>query len=110
MKKIFKNYGLSIVLAGLFLASWAAQAIFQWHEFINEALQHGSTPHAREFLASFFSATFENWQSEFLQLFAFVVLATYLIHKGSPQSRDGDDRRDAQLDRIEKKLHELSSK
>ena len=32
-----------------------------------------------------------NWQSEFLQLLAFVVLTTYFIHRGSHESRDGDD-------------------
>lgn len=36
-------------------------------------------------------ATFENWQSEFLQLLSFVVLTSFLIHKGSHESKDGDE-------------------
>lgn len=50
------------------------------------------------------AATLENWQSEFLQLFTFVVLATYLIHKESPQSRDGTDEMRKILKDIQKKL------
>jgi hypothetical protein len=42
-------------------------------------------------------ATFENWQSEFLQLFAFVALTTFLIHKGSPESKDSDEQMQASL-------------
>jgi hypothetical protein len=40
----------------------------------------------------FGEATFENWQSEFLQLLAFVVFTSFLIFKGSPESRDGQTR------------------
>jgi hypothetical protein len=33
----------------------------------------------------------------------------YFIHKGSPESRDGDDEMKATLERIEKKLDELEA-
>jgi hypothetical protein len=36
-------------------------------------------------------ATLEDWQSEALQVPLFVVLSKYLVIRGSPQSRDGDD-------------------
>jgi hypothetical protein len=32
-------------------------------------------------------ATFENWESEFLQMAVFVLLTTFLVQKGSPESR-----------------------
>ena len=32
-------------------------------------------------------AVFENWESEFLQMAVFVLLTTFLIQKGSPESR-----------------------
>lgn len=44
-----------------------------------------------EFLPEFAARTFENWQSEFLQLFAMVVFTSFLIHKGSHESGDNDD-------------------
>jgi hypothetical protein len=47
---------------------------------------------------------FENWQSEFLQLASFVILATYMIHRGSPQSRDTDDEMAEDIKAIRKKL------
>ena len=87
-----RDYGLSIALAGLFLLSLGAQ----W-------LTHdGST-------TEFANAVMENWQSEFLQLLTFVVLAAFLIHKGSPQSKDGDEATRRKLDRVEARLDRLES-
>ena len=48
-----------------------------------------------DFLGEFSQSTLENWQSEFLQLFAFVVLAALFVHKGSAESKDSDDRVEA---------------
>ena len=36
-----------------------------------------------------------------------MVLSSFLIHKGSPESKDGDDKMQATLERIEDKLREL---
>lgn len=95
------DFGLSLVLGALFLASWIGQFFVQMVEVGNEAVAHGQEFAWAEFWPAFWQATLENWQSEFLQLFSFVVLATYFVHRDSPQSRDGDDQMKAQLDRIE---------
>ena len=55
----------------------------------------------------FWESTLENWQSEFLQLFSFVVLASLFIHKGSAESKDSDEQMQQSLDRIEKRLKAL---
>lgn len=110
MNNIIRNYGLSMILFVLFVLSWIGQSISQWIEFQKTEIAHGQEVTLGGFIPTFWSATFENWQSEFLQLFSFVVLATYFIHKNSPQSRDGDDRRDAQLNRIEKLLGNKDNK
>lgn len=102
--KLFKNYGLSLILLALFLLSWLGHGVFQWQEFVNQAAEHGQKAEISHFWSEFLAATLENWQSEFLQLFSFVVLATYFIHKGSPQSKDGDEEMQATLNRIEKAL------
>ena len=102
--KLLKNYGLSITLAALFLISWLGQGVFQWQEFLSEQEEHNRPAEMQEFIAPFLSATFENWQSEFLQLLTFVVLTSFLIHKGSHESKDSDDRMQAQLNKIEKML------
>lgn len=53
-------------------------------------------------------ATFENWQSEFLQLLAFVVLTSVLIHRGSRESKDADEKLHAAVDRTEQRRNALS--
>jgi hypothetical protein len=110
MKKFIKNYALSLILCGLFLISWAGQGYFQWKHFEQEQEEHGQEATWENFTPEFFASTFENWQSEFLQLFTFVVLATYFVHKDSPQSRDGDDLMQQKLNRIESLLKEKSGK
>ena len=45
--------------------------------------------------AHFAEATFENWESEFLQMGAFVLLTVFLVQKGSAESKqESDDPRD----------------
>lgn len=44
--------------------------------------------------------TLENWQSEFLQLLWQVAGLAILLHVGSPQSKEGDDRMEAKIDAI----------
>jgi hypothetical protein len=52
-------------------------------------------------------STLENWQSEFLLLFSFVVLSALFIHRGSAESKDSDEQMQKSLDRIEKRLKAL---
>jgi hypothetical protein len=52
-------------------------------------------------------ATFENWQSEFLQVFVFIVLTTFLVHRRSHESPDTDYDTEAALRRIEAKVDAL---
>lgn len=42
------------------------------------------------FWATFWSATFENWESEFLQMGVYVLLTVWLRQKGSAESRPMD--------------------
>lgn len=104
MGKVWKDYGLSITLAVLFLASWAAQGYFQWQQFVSEQQMHRQAIEIAEFIPEFLSSTFENWQSEFLQLLTFVILTAYLIHKGSHESKDTEDDMHKRVVAIEKLL------
>jgi hypothetical protein len=110
MNRFFRNYGLSLTLAVLFLVSWAAQFFVQMAEVTNQALEHGQQFEWSDFWSQFGVSTFENWQSEFLQLLTFVILTSFLIHKGSAESKDSDDKMQASLDRIEKRLGSLDGK
>jgi hypothetical protein len=62
------------------------------------------------FITDFAHSTLENWQSEFLQLFSFVVLAAVYIHHGSAESKDSDDRVERKIDEIRQQLKEMSGK
>ena len=102
--KLWKNFGLSLGFCALFFVTWAAQGIAEWQEFTDQQRSHNEQPEIGDCVTQFARATLENWQSEFLQLFSFTVMASVLIHKGSAESRDGEDSLQASLKRIEDKL------
>jgi hypothetical protein len=82
--------GLAIACFSLFAVFWASQAVTGWHVYNADALTHGeSTVAFTRYLLSghFVEATFENWESEFLQMFAFVLLTAWLVQRGSAESR-----------------------
>lgn len=102
-----RDHLLSIILGSLFLVSLVGQYYFQYRYEVQQAIEHGEPPPgatSAEFLNSFLASMLENWQSEFLQLVSFVVLATYFIHRGSPQSRDGDDELKSDIKAIKEKV------
>jgi hypothetical protein len=108
-KSIPKNYGLSLALMGLFIFSWGLQAFFQWKDFTSQQLAHGLPVLISGYLDHFFSATFENWQSEFLQLFTMVILSSILVHKGSPQSKDSTERMERNIEDIQARMAALET-
>jgi hypothetical protein len=107
MQKLWRDYGLSITLAALFLISLILQTWMGWTDFVAEQRAHGEAAKAfgeGGFIWSWGESTFENWQSEFLQLFTFVVLTTFLVHRRSHESPDTDYDTEATLRRIEAKV------
>jgi hypothetical protein len=109
-KNLWKNFGLSIAFCGFFLLTWIGQAFAEWGVYAEEARAHGEAVVVSDYLVQFGQSTLENWQSEFLQLFSFVVFSAVLIHKGSAESKDSDEEMQAALKRIEKRLDELEPK
>jgi hypothetical protein len=106
----FREYGLSILLAAFFVLSWIVQTIAGWVEFVAEQSAHGETPAVfggDGYVWPWLQATFENWQSEFLQLFTFVVLTAILIHRKSHESRDDQDRMEQEVQQILQEVREL---
>ena len=104
---IWREFGLGFVLVVLFFVTWIAHGITEWQTYTDEQRGHGQEVSIGDFASEFASSTLENWQSEFLQLFSFVVLAAMYIHKGSAESKDGDEKMEAPLRRIEEKLGTL---
>ena len=108
-RSVWREFSLGLALLALFLATWIAHGVSEWQTFTDEQQTHGEEPAAGDFVAAFAQSTLENWQSEFLQLFAFVSLAALYIHKGSAESKDGEERLEASLRRIEEHLGTLPS-
>ena len=106
-RSVWREFGLGLILMILFFTTWIAHFISEWQVFTDEELAHGENPKVGDFVATFAQSTLENWQSEFLQLFTFVVLAALYIHKGSAESKDGEEKIEASLRRIEEHLGTL---
>jgi hypothetical protein len=108
--RFWRDYSLSLTLAVLFIVSWLIQTVAGWFEYASEQSQHAQVALAfgpDGYFSHWVRATFENWQSEFLQLFTFVVLTAFLIHRKSPESKDSDEEMHAALKRIEKSIDEI---
>ena len=106
MRYLWRNYSLGIVLFALFLGSWVVQTVAGWREFAAEQASHGQAVAVLGdggYACVWARTTFESVTSEFLQLFAMVVLTAYFIFKGSTESKDGQERMQASLDRIERR-------
>src|SRR5687768_396431 len=73
--RLWKNFGLSLGFCFLFFLTWFGQGIAQWQHYTDEQRQHGEPVEVGDFAADFSQATLENWQSEFLQLFSFTIMA-----------------------------------
>jgi hypothetical protein len=90
----FRKNGLSIIFLLLTVISLAFQAVTGWHEY-NDFLDEHHQPHVK--LSHYFSsghflqATFENWESEFLQMALFVILTVSLRQEGSSESKGLDE-------------------
>jgi hypothetical protein len=100
--RILKDNGLTIILLLLFLASILGQWMTGWKVENEELKWHGGSAITLLGYASspqFISSVFENWESEFLQMSAYVVLTAMLVQRGSAESKDPDGPpRDADLD------------
>ena len=113
MRRIWHDYGLSIALALMFFSSLVLQTWMGWNSYAAEQRSHGETPEAfgdSGYIWHWGEATFENWQSEFLQLLTFVVLTTVLVHKHSHESPDTDYDAEATLRRLEAKVDALQAR
>ena len=92
MRQFFRNHGLSIVTLGLFFITFlVGQVVSGRGEYNDEREKHGQPDVGYvEYLKSahFGEATAENWESEFFQMFVFVLATAFLYQKGSAESKD----------------------
>ncbi|TLM81379.1 hypothetical protein FDW83_16360 [Pseudarthrobacter sp. NamE2] len=90
MRKWVREHGLLLANIALFLAFFGGMILSGAAAYSEERQAHGEPPvTVLEFLATgeFYEATFENWESEFLQMGMYVVLTIFLFQKGSSESK-----------------------
>lgn len=102
MSQWVRDRSLGIFFLAIFFLSWIGQLVTQWYQFRGEQETHGEGAAfwSGDFWFGFWQATFENWQSEFLQISAFVIATAYLVYKGSAESGDADQRIEAKVDAL----------
>lgn len=110
MGRLWRDYSVSITAAVLFLIAWLVYAVVKWFDFKQEMSWYGEPVAFGSYLTRFFAFSLENWQSESLHIFSLVWLTSFLVHKGSSESRNSDDRTVEALGRIERKLDAMEQR
>jgi hypothetical protein len=90
MKRWLKDNSLSIVMFLLFAIFLVGQSLAGQRHYNNEQQTHHQPEVAyTEYIKSgnFIETVFENWESEFLQMGAYVALTVFLYQKGSAESK-----------------------
>jgi hypothetical protein len=90
MRRILYENGLSLAMVGLFVLCVVGQSVAGHGKYNAERHDHGQRPLSYlEYLGTghFLEALAENWESEFLQMGAYVLLTVFLRQKGSPESK-----------------------
>ena len=108
LKRVLVENGLSLVMLLLFFAFAAGQVIAGHRAHSEELAEHGARATTLfQYLASghFIEAFFENWESEFFQMGAFVLLTVKLRQKGSSEAKDPDEGPQAQDEDPRAHLH-----
>ena len=93
LRAIWHYHGLSIALLSLFLLSMVGQTLTGWYAYNEDQRAHQqSAVTLPDYLATghFGEATFENWESEFLQMAFYVLLTAWLFQIGSSESKRPD--------------------
>jgi hypothetical protein len=95
-----KKYGFAWVTLAFLVVSITAHWVFGWFAYVDEQNLHNAPIEVSGYTVELLRQTFENWQSEFLQLLWQVVGLTLLLYVGSPQSKESEDRSEAVMEAI----------
>ncbi len=101
---LWQAYAYAWITLSLFLFSLAGHWLFGWFAYVDEQTAHGQPIVVGGYTIQMLRDTLENWQSEFLQLLWQVGGLAFFLYLGSPQSREGDERKEAKLDAILRQL------
>jgi hypothetical protein len=99
-----RRWGAVYVLLALFIGSWAGQFFTELSEFRSDQSAHGQPFVWADYLMTFFSSTFENWQSEWLQLVFQAILLLGAKHLIFRVDAEDMERLEAKVDQINSRL------
>ena len=94
-----RNHGLAVFFLAILLAALVGQAIAGHADYNNDEIEHAQlldeppqTLSLGRYVvsSSFGQAVMENWQSEYLQFFLFILTTVWLLQEGSPESKELD--------------------
>ena len=94
MRRWIRDHSLSLFFLIIFLAALIGQAIAGHILHNEEAMAHNEeTISLWRYIRSsdFGNAVMENWQSEYLQFMLFMLATVWLIHRGSPESKEPEE-------------------
>lgn len=103
-----RRWGAVYILLLLFIGSWLGQFFTQLSEFRSEQAAHKEQFLWSDFMATFFASTFENWQSEWLQLVFQAVLLLGAKHIMFRVDAEDLERIEAKVDRINERLDQAA--
>jgi hypothetical protein len=101
MRKKLRDNGLSLAMFGLFGLFMLGQSLAGYYDYNDDQHAHQQPPLSYTgYLATghLWARVFENWESEFLQMAAYVILTAFLFHRGSAESKDPDTAEDVDED------------
>jgi len=103
VKRFLRDNSLTLVLLGIFVVAVSGQALTGHGVDRQERMEHGLPERSLvAYLGSgaFLEALFENWESEFLEMAALILLSVFLHQRGAADSKPaGQDAKDAALER-----------
>ena len=94
MKHWVRERGLLLANLGLFVVFFIGMVVSGVQVYNSDQIEHGQPAVSLAgYLTSgdFLEATFENWESEFLQMGMYVVLTAFLFQRGSSESKPIDE-------------------
>ncbi|CAK03273.1 hypothetical protein ELG83_32245 (plasmid) [Rhizobium leguminosarum] len=92
--RTLRDNGLSIILATASLLTIGGMLVTGYFVYYHELADHGAAQIGLAAYAAsghFLSSLFENWESEFLQMSAYVMLTAFFFQRGSAESKDPDE-------------------
>jgi hypothetical protein len=103
-----RDFGFGYVLVALWLASEMAHLLTGARAFGEEQAAHGQAFAWGDYLNTYARDSAENYKSEWAQLFVQVAGLKYLLFKGSPQSKDGDEEMRSEVRELRAEVRRLA--